>query len=109
MSKYLCMGVPFEDVIRRSTVNPARIINHPELGTLSQGAAADIAVLTVLDGIFCYDDAGGATITGEKQIKNVFTLFGGNIVFDPYGFSKLPWKEMPEDSQYWINFNDQKW
>ena len=35
MSKFLCMGMPIEEVIRRSTVNPARAINHPELGTLS--------------------------------------------------------------------------
>ena len=45
MSKFLAMGVPLDDVIRRSTVNPASEIHRPELGTLSVGKDADIAVL----------------------------------------------------------------
>ena len=38
MSKFLAMGVPLEEVIRRATVNPAREIRHPELGTWRLGA-----------------------------------------------------------------------
>src|SRR5881394_1230823 len=34
MSKFLGMGVPLDDVIRRSTVNPESEIHGPELGTL---------------------------------------------------------------------------
>ena len=34
MSKCLSMGMPLPEVIRRSTVAPAREIGHPELGTL---------------------------------------------------------------------------
>ena len=45
MSKFLAMGVPLNEIIRRSTVNPAREIRRPELGTLSVGKEADIAVL----------------------------------------------------------------
>ena len=45
MSKFLAMGVPLEDIIRRSTVNPAAEIHRPELGTLAVGKDADIAVL----------------------------------------------------------------
>src|ERR1043166_4637632 len=43
MSKFLSMGVPLNDVIRRSTVNPAKEIQRTELGTLSVGKEADIA------------------------------------------------------------------
>jgi dihydroorotase len=28
MSKFICLGVPLEDVIRRTTVNPAQIIRR---------------------------------------------------------------------------------
>ena len=49
MSKFLAMGVPLDDVIRRSTVNPAAEIRRPELGTLSVGKDADIAVFDVKD------------------------------------------------------------
>src|SRR5215813_10755700 len=52
MSKFLSMGVPLEDVIRRSTVNPAHEIRRPELGTLSVGSEADVAVLELQQGNF---------------------------------------------------------
>lgn len=44
MSKFLNMGMALEDVVMRSTVNPARQIQRPELGTLSPGACADVAM-----------------------------------------------------------------
>ena len=50
MSKFLAMGVPLQDIVRRSTVNPANEIHRPELGTLSVGKEADIAVLEQLNG-----------------------------------------------------------
>ena len=45
MSKFLAMGLSLDDVIERSTWNPAREIKQEELGHLSVGAAADVAVL----------------------------------------------------------------
>ena len=45
MSKFLNMGMSLDDVIYRSTWNPARIIHREEIGHLSVGALADIAVL----------------------------------------------------------------
>ena len=50
MSKFLAMGLPLDDVVRRSTTNPARAIKRPDLGTLSVGGEADIAVLEQLEG-----------------------------------------------------------
>ncbi|HOF22204.1 MAG TPA: amidohydrolase/deacetylase family metallohydrolase, partial [Bacteroidales bacterium] len=38
LSKFLNMGLSLEDVIRRATLNPAKVIKRPELGTLSPGA-----------------------------------------------------------------------
>jgi len=39
------MGMSMDDVIAKSTWNPAREIHHDELGNLSVGAPADVAVL----------------------------------------------------------------
>ena len=50
MSKFLCLGVPLEDIIRRTTASPAQMIKRPELGNLSVGSTADIAVLEILKG-----------------------------------------------------------
>ena len=60
MDKFLAMGMPLDDVIARSTWNPAREIKQDELGHLSVGAVADIAVLRVERGRFGLTDHNGA-------------------------------------------------
>ena len=101
MSKFLIMGVSLEKVIELSTVNPAKEINHPELGTLSVGSEADIAVIEMLRGKFSYADCGRAKMTGDKKLQCVFTLRGGDIVYDPSGLSMPEWEDAPP--RYWVN------
>src|SRR5947208_3265160 len=62
MSKMLNIGMPLREVILRSTVTPAREINRPELGTLSPGAGADVAVFQMEEGEFGFVDSGRARI-----------------------------------------------
>src|SRR6476646_10177609 len=59
MSKFLSLGVPLEDVIRRTTWNPAQMIHRPELGNLSVGSTADIAVFEMVKGNFAFRGSGG--------------------------------------------------
>ena len=101
MSKFLCIGMSLEHVIRCSTINPAREINRPELGNLSIGAVADIAVLDLLKGNFGYPDVGGAKITGDKRLQCAITIYGGNIIFDLNAISMPYWEDIPKDSGYW--------
>jgi dihydroorotase len=82
MSKFLAMGVPLNDVIRESTVNPAAMIRHPELGHLSPGADADIAVLRVMEGRFGYADGSRGTIAGNRRLLCEMTVKGGRVVWD---------------------------
>src|SRR2546426_6573868 len=77
MSKFLAMGVPLEDVIRRSTVNPAKEIHRPELGTLSVGKDADIAVLEEQRGQFGYIDCGVARMDGKVKLVARMTVRAG--------------------------------
>jgi dihydroorotase len=93
MSKFLAMGVPLEDVIRRSTVNPAQEIHRPELGTLTVGRDADIAVLQVLKGRFGYMDCGYARMNGDVKLVAQMTVRAGRIVFDPSGLSMVEWEK----------------
>ncbi len=110
MSKFLCLGVPLEDVIRRTTVNPAQVINRPELGNLSVGSTADIAVFEMLKGKFGYLGTGGGKIVGDRKLQCVLTLVGGEVVYDhPYGLSQPLWQDIPKDSRYWVNTNKQNW
>jgi dihydroorotase len=95
MSKFLSMGVPLEDVVRRATVNSAREIHRQELGTLSVGRDADIAVVELRRGRFGYTDCGDARMTGNLKLVNVMTLRAGRILYDPTGVSRVEWEKAP--------------
>ncbi len=82
MSKFMSIGMKTEDVIQAATWNPAREINHEELGHLSVGAIADIAVLQVREGTFGFFDYTGYKTTGRQKLECELTIKGGRIVFD---------------------------
>jgi dihydroorotase len=52
MSKLMSIGMSLQSVIQAATWNPAREIKHEELGHLSEGAVADIAILAIRTGKF---------------------------------------------------------
>jgi len=93
MSKFLAMGVPVDDVIRRSTVNPAAEIRRSELGTLSVGKDADIAVLELTKGHFSYIDCGVARMDGSVKLTARMTIRAGRILYDPSGLSMAEWEK----------------
>ena len=93
MSKFLAMGVPFPDVVRQSTANPATQIKRPELGHIGVGSEADVAVLRVDRGDFGYVDVRGGRISGDRRIGCEMTLRAGSIVFDYNGRAGTPWRE----------------
>jgi len=93
MSKFLAMGVPLQDIVRRSTVNPAQEIHRPELGTLSVGKEADIAVLEQLNGSFGYIDCGFARMDAKVKLVARMTVRAGRIVYDPSGLSMVEWEK----------------
>lgn len=99
MSKCLCMGMPLEEVIQRSTSLPAQLIGRPELGMLSTGAGADVAVFKLLEGTFGYTDCGKAKMIGSQKLECQLTLRAGQIVYDPNGMSLPLWEQAPEP--YW--------
>jgi dihydroorotase len=94
MSKLLVMGMPLKDVILASTHRPASIIGHPELGTLSAGAPADIAAFKLMEGDFGYVDASGGTIHGRQRLFCEATVRAGNVVFDWNGRAGADYKTM---------------
>ncbi len=93
MSKFLALGVPLDDVIRRSTVNPASEIHRSELGTLSIGKDADIAVLDLMHGHFGYVDCGVAKMDANAQLMARMTIRAGRILYDPSGLSMVQWEK----------------
>jgi len=99
MNKILNIGMPLHEVIYRSTVTPANEIGHPELGNLSVGAEADVAVFQLHSGDFSFVDCGKAKLRGDKKLECVMTLRAGEIVFDPSGLSMPAWQDAPP--AYW--------
>jgi dihydroorotase len=97
MSKFLVMGVSMDDVVARSTWNPAREIHHDELGNLSVGAAADVAVLKVETGDFGFIDTYGAKLRGNRKLSCELTLRDGKVVYDLNGITRPDWETLPRD------------
>lgn len=91
MSKFLNMGMPLYEVILRSTWNPARYIKRTELGHLSVGAEADIAVFNLRTGNFGFVDAHGGSIKGTQKLESELTVRAGKIEWDLNGIGFRGW------------------
>ncbi|MBS1854064.1 MAG: amidohydrolase/deacetylase family metallohydrolase [Acidobacteria bacterium] len=95
MDKFLAMGLSLDDVIVRSTWNPAREIHHEELGNLSVGSPADIAVLRLETGRFGFTDMYGARMDGRRKLTCELTVHNGRVVYDLNGMSRPVWTTLP--------------
>lgn len=82
MTKFMLLGMKLQDVIKASTWTPAQVIKHEELGNLSVGAIADIAVLNIRQGKFGFFDYKGTRVPGDKKFECEMTIKGGKIVYD---------------------------
>jgi dihydroorotase len=92
MSKFLNMGMTLQEVILRSTLNPANAINRPDLGHLSPGAEADIAVFNLRKGDFGFLDVRGTKLKGTQKLEAELTLRNGRIVWDLNGIAGPLWE-----------------
>ncbi|MEP7251919.1 MAG: amidohydrolase/deacetylase family metallohydrolase [Ginsengibacter sp.] len=87
MSKFLLMGMPLNDVVKASTWSPAQVIHREELGNISIGAIADVAILDLKQGTFGFYDKTGYKIEGKQKFECAMTIKGGRIVYDLNGIA----------------------
>jgi dihydroorotase len=97
MSKFLVLGMPLEEVIKTSTWNPARFLQHTELGQLTEGATADIAILRLENGNYGFTDSYGARMRGTKKLVCEATLRAGKVVYDLNGITRPDWEQLPKN------------
>jgi dihydroorotase len=97
MSKFLALGMSLDDVVARSTWNPAREIKQETLGHLSIDAPADIAVLRAERGEFGFVDINGARLSGTTKLVCELTIRDGKIVYDLNGLASPEWTTLPAD------------
>ncbi len=87
VSRYTFLGIPFSEVIRRCTVNPARNLKLPDgAGTLSIGANADISVFRPVfqSNVFGdrpYGNQFQEVHTGRLVYESVLTVKKGLMVY----------------------------
>lgn len=87
MSKFMAMGMDLKSVITASTWNPAQEIKHEELGNLSVGSGADVAILNFRKGKFGLFDYTGYKIEADKKLECEMTIRDGKIVYDLNGIA----------------------
>ena len=93
MSKYLNMGMTLSDIIYRATWSPAQIIKRTDLGHLSVGAMADLAILKLDKGSFGFVDADGYKIDGDRKFVAEMTIRAGRIVWDLNGLGAKKYRD----------------
>jgi len=93
MSKILNLGLSLNEVIMASTWKPAQIIQREELGHLSEGALADIAIFKMEKGDFGYIDVVKKKMPGDKKLVCELTFMDGSVVYDLNGLASEPYKK----------------
>jgi dihydroorotase len=92
ISKFLNIGMSLPDAILRTTWNPAQVIRRPDLGNLSVGSDADVAVFNLRKGDFGFIDARRTKLKGDKKLEAELTIRAGKIVWDLNGISVPGWE-----------------
>jgi dihydroorotase len=77
MSKFLKLGMSLNDVIRASTINPARAIHLQDRGTLKPGLLGDATILDLEKGNFTFLDVLGEPLQSSEQLACRGIVLGG--------------------------------
>jgi dihydroorotase len=95
-SKMMAIGLSLKEAVAEMTSHPAREIKHEELGNLSEGAIADVAVLRLEQGNFGFTDMVNRRVDGKQKLICEMTIKDGKIVYDLNGMEADPW-DAPSD------------
>ena len=68
MTKFLGLGMPLGEVIARSTIEAAKALNRPELGTLAPGAVGDASILSLQPGRVQLEDVEGEILVVDERL-----------------------------------------
>jgi len=86
LSKYLALGMELPDIVKASTLTPARVYGL-ESGTLNDGAAADIAVFRIKEKNVNFLDSLGDVFPGSRLLIPQLTVKNGIIVYRQVDFT----------------------
>lgn len=84
MAKMQHLGMSLDDVLVRTTLNPAKIVDRvPGMGTLTVGGPADIALLEMQEGDFRLVDSQRNAVRVDKRIMSRLTICRGRRLVSP--------------------------
>ena len=93
VSKMMNLGMSLQEAIAASTWKPAQVIQREELGHLTEGAEADIAVFSLHTGTYGFLDSSAAAASGTQKLEAELTLRAGAIVWDLNGLGSNAWND----------------
>jgi dihydroorotase len=80
LTKFLPLGLSFEEIIAKCTVNAARVVGWQDrIGSLEVGRDADIAVLQLVDDAVKLRDSTGAEKLHKQRIAAKWTVRAGEV------------------------------
>jgi len=83
MTKLLHFGMALDEIVRRTTAAPARIMGYEgTVGTLEPGANADVAVFGLREGSFELKDSDGNVVTAKRRLLCQTTIKDGRIWYE---------------------------
>src|SRR5580692_2462719 len=86
MSKLLHFGMSLDEIVRRATAAPAKIMGYQgTIGTLRPGANADIALIERRPGNFELKDSDGNIVTAKERLIARTTLKDGRVWYERPG------------------------
>ena len=106
-SKFMAIGLSLKEVVADMTAHPARQIKRDDLGNLSPGAVADVAVLSIQKGRFGFTDMNNTRVDGSQKLVAELTIKDGRIVYDLNGLEAARWDAPQGDVRYdsrWTTF-----
>ena len=109
--KLMALGETLQQVIAEMTSHPAHEIKQEQLGNLSPGAPADVAVLSLETGRFAFIAMYNTKKTGTKKLTCQLTLRDGKVVYDLNGISADAWNAKKHSADVtragrWTTFNE---
>jgi dihydroorotase len=77
MSKFLCLGMKLNDVVRAATETPARALRRENLGSLRPGSIGEASVLALEQGTFDYVDSTSEHLKGDQRLTAAGVVING--------------------------------
>jgi dihydroorotase len=97
MAKFMAVGYSLSDVVRMTTINPARALGlDATIGSLREGLEADITIMDVVEDDFVFTDTTNATFHGGYGMAPVHTLKDGALHAPRWGTH--PWGWLPRSA-----------